>query len=177
MTELVPDLRPKRKARCTVKVLTCPTRARANPQPAVDDDYGRYYGGGWTWAKCDYAANGFLVRHRPRCSSFSAVADGLSETILLGEKSLSPLNYNTGTWFYDEPYFLGGSFGNRRIGALVVRDEPGCPFWDNWGSAHAAGCAFAFADASVRLLPFASPQGVVRDHLSPAGVLGDDAGP
>jgi prepilin-type N-terminal cleavage/methylation domain-containing protein len=40
-----------------VKLYSCPSRRLALPQPAVNDQFGTYNGGGWNWGKTDYAAN------------------------------------------------------------------------------------------------------------------------
>jgi prepilin-type processing-associated H-X9-DG protein len=93
--------------------------------------------------------------------------DGTSQTILIGEKALDPSIYPTGSWFWDEPFFLGSTPGTRRGGTEVIRDEPGSDFADNWGSAHTSDAQFLFCDGSVQSLRFGSP--FVKALLTPNG--------
>jgi prepilin-type N-terminal cleavage/methylation domain-containing protein/prepilin-type processing-associated H-X9-DG protein len=44
----------------------------------------------------------------------SDVTDGMSNTILVGEKAMAIGAYNTGGWVWDEPIFAGGSGGTSR---------------------------------------------------------------
>jgi prepilin-type N-terminal cleavage/methylation domain-containing protein len=137
-------------------VYDCPSRRGLQALPAQNDQYGCYNGGGWAWAKIDYAANALAVPARPECRSLLAFRDGTSTTILVAEKAVDPQLVAAGSWYWDEPYFLGGSYGTARTGDRFVRDAPGAiarARW-NWGSAHPAGVAALFADGSVRLLPF-----------------------
>ncbi len=152
-----------------VKMYVCPSRRTAAPEttPSVDA-YGEYVSGGWAWGKTDYAANSRIIYGRPECNPISIIADGTSQTILVGEKALNSLLYPTGTWYYDEPFFLGNTMGTRRIGTGVVPDAPDNLFWDNWGSNHAAGAQFLYADGSVHLIPFGTPSEVVLALLTPA---------
>jgi len=136
----------------SVKGYICPSRRAAVSLPAFNDANGKYYGGGWAWGKTDYAVYAGFIQSRPSCSPMSVVTDGASQTILVGEKAMDPDNYETGTWFYDEPFFLGNSSGVRRLGFAVVRDKRGHDFVDNWGSAHPAGAHFAFVDGSVHVI-------------------------
>ncbi|MFO0810179.1 MAG: DUF1559 domain-containing protein [Gemmataceae bacterium] len=137
-----------------VALYACPSRRDAVARPAFDDEYGYYRGGGWDWAKTDYAASAHVIANRPKCQALTDLSAGTSQSALCGEKSLDPKNYDTGTWYWDEPYFLGGSEGTMRFGRHVYRDEPGVEFRNSWGSAHARGANFAFADGSVRLVAF-----------------------
>ncbi len=156
----------------------CPGRGRPGALPTANDQYGTYNSGGWTWSRTDYAANALTVPNRPRCLRLSDIPDGASQTVLIGEKSVSPLNYASGTWYWDEPLFLGGSGGTQRgfgskpgEGATLVRDAANMDFnyRYNWGSAHPTGTQFLFADGSVRLLPYATPSEMVHALLTPNG--------
>jgi prepilin-type N-terminal cleavage/methylation domain-containing protein len=152
-----------------VSLFGCPERSRPLLQPVIDDANGEYSGGGWEWAKCDYAGNSFVIPNRPVCTRIANISDGASFTIAIGEKAVSPLNYATGTWFWDEPFFTGGSGGTQRNGKRIVRDDVnmGYSFRYNWGAAHVSGCQFAMADASIRLLTFDTASSVVTALLSP----------
>jgi prepilin-type processing-associated H-X9-DG protein len=90
---------------------------------------------------------------------------------LVGEKAMNPDNYETGTWYWDEPFFTGGSGGTQRWGTTVIRDSPdmGVQFRENWGSAHPSGANFLFADGSVRLVAYTTPSNVILAILTPRG--------
>lgn len=152
-----------------VKLYFCPSKRGPLALPPENDKYGTYNGGGWSWAKIDYAGNGYAIPDRPNCLPFAAFTDGTSQTILVSEKSIDPRNYLKPTWYWDEPYFLGGSQGTQRFGTLLLPDVPGVPFIDNWGSPHPGGAEFLFADGSVRLVPYAIPSTTLRAMLTPGG--------
>ncbi len=154
-----------------VSSFICPTRRATQALPATDDGYGKYTGGGWEWGKIDYAANGLIIRNRPRCARFAEIVDGLSNTILVGEKAMNPDLYDTGSWYWDEPFFLGGSGGTVRSGTMIIRDaaSTGPDFKRNWGSAHPAGTNFLFADGSVRLVRHGVFPAIVKPYLTPNG--------
>lgn len=152
-------------------VLHCPSRRAANALPAATDTYGRYNGGGWNWGHIDYAANSRVIDNRPRCTPILSITDGTSSTILLGEKSMHPKDYTTGTWHWDEPYFLGGSGGTQRWRFELLKDSPnmGVTFRYNWGSAHESAASFLFADGSVQSLRHGTAAAIVSALLTPAG--------
>lgn len=154
-----------------VTLFHCQSRRRPSAWPAQDDQHGRYHAGGWTWAKLDYAANALAIPNRPRQEGFGAMSDGLSVTALVGEKALHPDLYETGSWYWDEPYFIGGAFGTQRDGHEIVRDDPGMGmrFRYNWGAVHQRGANFLFADGSVRLVRHGTARNVVAAILTPRG--------
>ncbi|MCI0347876.1 MAG: DUF1559 domain-containing protein, partial [Acidobacteriales bacterium] len=135
-----------------VSLYICPSRRLAVAQVPVNDEFGQYFGGGWAWGHIDYGANAQAIPNRPKCLSISAFVDGTSNTILVGEKALRPDRYLTGSWYWDEPFFLGGSGGTQRgfpgpnpdDGARIVQDSVsmGLTFRWNWGSAHPGGAQF-----------------------------------
>jgi prepilin-type processing-associated H-X9-DG protein len=160
----------------------CPGRGRQNPQavPAQDpvflDD--QYESSGVNpWGKTDYASNRLIAlgeytnTTRPGTTvGIEGVSDGTTATILVGEKSMDTRGYDTGGWLWDEPIFAGGGAGGTvRSGTIVQRDGPNVWFPDHWGSAHAAGCNFAYVDGSVRLLRYGVEQTVMGRLLTPAG--------
>jgi prepilin-type processing-associated H-X9-DG protein len=136
---------------------------------AVNDEFGIYDGGGWQWGHTDYGVNPQVIHGRPICAAITSITDGTSQTILVGEEALSPLLYDSGSWFYNEPFFFGNAPGNRRFGSRIVRDAMDLSFRENWGSAHPAGAHFAFADGSVRSLSYSTSPGIVSALLTPAG--------
>ncbi|MCI0741657.1 MAG: DUF1559 domain-containing protein, partial [Gemmataceae bacterium] len=92
----------------TVPLYICPSRRVNLAQVAQPDKEGTYEGGGWAWGKIDYAGNGRLVKPRPAVHGMASIKDGTSQTILVGEKVMDPASYTTGSWFWDEPFFVGG---------------------------------------------------------------------
>ncbi len=153
-----------------LKLYQCPSRRDVPALAAVNDAYGSYNGGGWAWGKTDYAGNGLVIPNLPRLLRIADIIDGTSQTVLAGEKSLAPENYTQPTWYWDEPFFLGGSGGTQRFGVLVRQDVPqGLAFRDNWGSAHPGGVQFLFADGSVRPIAFGASGATVRALMTPNG--------
>jgi prepilin-type processing-associated H-X9-DG protein len=137
--------------------------------PTRNDAYGEYSGGGWSWGKTDYAGNGMMIPNRPVCWPLARITDGTSHTVLVGEKAMDPRNYDSGTWYWDEPFFLGGSGGTWRQGGRMFRDAVGIAFPGNWGSAHANGAQFLFADGSVRSLAFETARVLLNALMTPNG--------
>lgn len=162
-----------------VKLYTCLSRRQPAAMISVDDADGVYDGGGWAWGKSDYAANAWVVPDRPECLTLKDIRDGTSQTILVGEKAMHPKDYQSGTWYWDEPFFLGGSGGTKRgfqsvpgtDGFVVLRDSVsmGYEFRYNWGAPHPAGAQFLFIDGSVHTLRHGTPTTVVSALLTPNG--------
>lgn len=153
-----------------LSIYICPARRLAAAQVApAYDKYGSYVSGGWAWAKTDYAANALVVPSRPVCLAVAQFTDGTSNTILVGEKAMDPQNYQTGTWYWDEPFYLGGSGGTERSQPVMLQDRRGISFPKNWGSAHDGGAQFLFADGSVHLIAYATPLAAVLALMSPNG--------
>ncbi len=143
-----------------VPVYICPSRRRAEAYlVASGDDYGNYNGGGWIWGKADYAGNSLLMPRLPedptkRTERLASITDGLSNTMLAGEKAFDPSVQTGSSWYWDEPFFLGGSGGTARRGIAVMRDGIGIDYKTNWGSPHPGGAQFLFGDGSVRLIAY-----------------------
>jgi prepilin-type N-terminal cleavage/methylation domain-containing protein len=182
------DVYRKQVYGAAVKVYMCPTRGRNNPQivPAQDPVFTQWTynnGGVNPWGKTDYAGNvnvvlgNLALNNDPRgpllrgkTKRIADIIDGLSNTILVGEKAIDTRAYNTGGWFWDEPIFAGGGAGGTvRGGSLVVRDGSEIDFSNNWGSAHANGAQFLFGDSSVRQIAYDVEEKLMKALLSPAG--------
>jgi prepilin-type processing-associated H-X9-DG protein len=155
-----------------VHLYICPSRRQAVALPAHDDARGIYTGGGWDWGKTDYAANAWVVPLRPRPGLQAwDIKDGLSHTFLAGEKAMDPDYYSTGSWYWDEPFFLGGSDSTSRKGNGLLRDKKG-GFYEareNWGAAHQAGANFLFCDGSVHLIAYGASAQTILALMTPAG--------
>lgn len=160
----------RRDWKVPVAVYACPSRRPAVAMKApLIDEYGSYVSGGWPWAKTDYAANLKVVPNRPRVMRLADLVDGSSQTLLAGEKSMDPKDYLTGTWYFDEPFFAGGSAGTSRSGTKVLQDKYGVNFQDHWGSAHPGTCNFLFADGHVVGISYTVDRKVVEALMTPGG--------
>ena len=143
-----------------VGIFVCPSRREAQAYEVVASDaYGAYDSGGWTWGKTDYAGSAMVIpgtggRRSSTRKRFASISDGLSSTILAGEKAIDSSIQLTNTWYWDEPFFLGGSSGTVRKGFGLMRDAVGNDYKGNWGSAHAGGPQFVFGDGSVKQLSY-----------------------
>jgi prepilin-type N-terminal cleavage/methylation domain-containing protein/prepilin-type processing-associated H-X9-DG protein len=152
-----------------VSTYICPARRSPEARTVVAEDaFGKYKSGGWAWARTDYGINLKACGNRPDCRPIAQFADGLSNTILIGEKAYNA-QVQTPSWYYDEGYFTGGSKGTSRDAPGMSRDGPGINYKDNWGSAHAEGAQFLFADGAVRTLAFEIDPVLLAALLTPDG--------
>jgi prepilin-type N-terminal cleavage/methylation domain-containing protein len=141
-------------------------------------------------ARSDYAANDqvFCTTYAGwgKVSTVASVSDGLSNTVFIGEKAMSPGATAAGTWYWDEPYIMGGTGGTGRCGDALYQDStltgsfvanPESHSWTEgpescgggtWGSPSSAGAQFVFGDGSVRTLSYSTPQAVMRLYIRPA---------
>jgi prepilin-type N-terminal cleavage/methylation domain-containing protein len=148
----------------------CPSRRVAQADTVVDQDaYGIYNGAGWVWGKTDYAGNTLVTPPRPQLLRLADFLDGTSQTTVVGEKAFDPAVDRSTTWYYDEPFFTGGSGGTARWGDKLFCDAVGIDYKGNWGSAHPAGAQFVFGDGSVRLLSYSLPSNTLRAYINPQG--------
>jgi hypothetical protein len=160
-----------------VELYICPARRGAEAHTVVAQDaWGIYTSGGWAWGRTDYGVNldafecwGGPPRYSPPlCYSTSRFKDGLSNTVLVGEKAFDPI-VQPPSWYYDESFFLGGSKGTSRNALALQPDGPGINYKDNWGSCHPGGVLFLFADGSVHLFPFDIDATMMAAFLTPDG--------
>ena len=161
----------QREWKTTLTVFNCAARRGLTAGPIIDDDdQGTYTSGGWEWGgRTDYAANLEAFDNRPVCHNMNRFSDGLSNTILVGEKAFDPTYERENNWYWDEPIFLGGSKGTARGGLGLVPDAKEIPYKENWGSPHPGGVLFGFGDGSVRTVDYHADLDTIASFLSPAG--------
>jgi hypothetical protein len=88
----------------------------------------------------------------------SMITDGLTNTLLIGDKNMDPFQYETGQYTTDDQGLFWGQngddamFGNQR--RLPVQDTPGLSLYYYWGSAHPGTWNAAFCDSSVRSMSY-----------------------
>jgi len=152
-----------------IPLYICRTRRSFEPKPSVPQDVnGVYETGGWHWGRTDYAINITAFGNRPDARPAVHILDGLSNTIMIGEKAYDAAAQE-GSWYYDEGFFTGGSKGTGRDFPGMSPDGPGINYKDNWGSPHQTSVAFLFADGTVRPLRFDCDVNVLAALLSHDG--------
>ena len=117
------------------------------------------------WGKTDYAGNDQVMRGGVgNVKRLTELKDGLSVTVLAGEKAMDSRAAGKGGWYWDEPFILGGSGGTGRKGNRLLADGPiGEEAADQWGSPQTTGVGFVFADGAARTLSYAtSPEILTR---------------
>jgi prepilin-type N-terminal cleavage/methylation domain-containing protein len=139
--------------------------------------------------RSDYAANDQVIfttygSNWGKVSTVGSVTDGLSNTIFVGEKAMSPRAAALGVYYWDEPVILGGTGGTGRCGDGLYPDarlidfpelasgpgwtEPGRSCGGgNWGSPSAGGPQFVFGDGSVRAVNYSTLSEVFRNMIKP----------
>lgn len=165
----------------------------AQAVPATDSVYPGYSysdGGVGPSARTDYAANDqvFCTTYSGwgKVTTIAGIMDGTANTILFGEKAMAQSAVSNGSWYWDEPYVMGGTGGTGRCGDQLYSDGQLSGFPDrasgagwsvgsescgggNWGNPSvSSGPQFAFADGSVRPLNYNTPSAMVRLLIRPA---------
>ncbi len=115
------------------------------PETLADAENGAY-----DWRDYDEATGIFYPRSEVK---ISRISDGSSQTYLVGEKRCLVNGYD---WGDDQHAFLGHGNDTARYTSLdlplaVDGEERG---HKQFGSAHASGCYFAFADGAVKLMTY-----------------------
>lgn len=104
------------------------------------------------------------ICYRRSAITLAQIADGLSNTYMLGEKYLDADAYTTGADGADnESMYAGFDNDNHRttyynpVDGLThtpIQDIPGYTAYDRFGSAHSIGLHMAFCDGSVRFINY-----------------------
>ncbi len=173
-------------------VLHCPSRRAATPYPlhrAYFDKYGQW------GARTDYAMNGGGSRTAGqnisvtydgmwtlgRRTALRHVSDGLTKTILAGEKAMDSAKYHTGDDFGDRSPLSGDPSQNgaansyvRFAARLPAVDRPNnCLSCHDFGSAHTHGWNAVMGDGSVRTVDYSIAR---RVHVALASIAGAAVG-
>lgn len=166
----------RRNQAAVVEIYNIPARRPAVAEVALEvdpiyDGWSSMVDGINPWGKTDYAANDRIISNgfsRQKRLDDLATQDGLSVSILVGEKAMDLRAAGKGGWYWDEPFILGGNGGTGRKGTRLFVDGPIHEnAADNWGSPYAAGVSFLFADGSVHTLNHEVDETLMQTLLSP----------
>ncbi|MGL4550421.1 MAG: DUF1559 domain-containing protein [Gemmataceae bacterium] len=158
-----------------VKIYQCPSRRQAavqggrylmdyasatpgepvTPVNAWSPD--RYWWDGNIWgapATANY--RGVIVRKGTSSSrtTMVTITDGTSNTLLIAEKQLNMLNYETGDWHDDCGWGDGWDPDTVRYTALLPKADSNSVDGYSFGSAHTGGMNGLMTDGSVRFISF-----------------------
>jgi prepilin-type N-terminal cleavage/methylation domain-containing protein len=148
----------------------------------ISGNNGTESAGGGSGPTTDYGINPWI--NSPNAGTVNAattnptlvkLADGTSNTILLGHIYFSPTEYQTTTSNGStlSPFFMGGTLGTSRssnggTAATWLRDGPASSS-NQWGSPMSEGGLMAMADGTVHVVPFTTP---LTSYLNPnSGVV------
>jgi len=148
-----------------------------------------WYGDTWgmTWEKSPYY--GVIVRGGPdqsgvwrgSKSKIANITDGTSNTMVVGEKQLSPVRYKTGDWHDDAGWADGWDPDVIRYTGFAPNSDSKYDNQGGWegyrfGSAHSSGMNILLADGSVRFLGFSVDQTLFNrlGHREDGGTIPDD---
>jgi type II secretory pathway pseudopilin PulG len=176
-----------------VSQLSCPTRRSGAPIPNVTKHQATYSA---TATRSDYAmcaGEGDLVDRTVKIkqsgiwqfgqsSRLSSVIDGLSNTYLVGEKSLERHHYDDGEgqgdrlpWAGDpRNQYVPSTYLRVAARSPVIDPKDDCISCHDFGSAHSAGWNAVMGDGSVRLESFHMD---LRAHKARASIAGSEIDP
>jgi prepilin-type N-terminal cleavage/methylation domain-containing protein/prepilin-type processing-associated H-X9-DG protein len=120
-----------------------------SPGPATPEDFDTY-----SWPDYTKATGIAFVIMRVR---HAHVRDGLSHTLLVGEKALNIAHYMNGqSQGDDQTMYIGDDADNRRWAHIppLYDSFDGIDPIQEFGGPHSSGCHFVFADGSVHSMAF-----------------------
>jgi prepilin-type processing-associated H-X9-DG protein len=111
-------------------------------------------GDAYTGWPADNTWNG--ICHTRSQVSPALIFDGLSNTILIGEKELDANHYTDGQTYCDDNCIMAGLDNDmyRLCQTPPVQDAPGLASQTQFGSAHTNACMFVFCDGSVHKISY-----------------------
>lgn len=147
-----------------IPVFFCPSRRAPRLLPAT----GSWYGPSGTYPHCptDYAGsqgtgNNGAIAHSPNATSpghnFAAITDGLSNTLLLGDKRMDLRNLGNYQSDDNEGYSSGWDHDVIRLTSIVpLADTNNGSGWgeQRFGSSHPGGFMAVNCDGSVRFIRY-----------------------
>ncbi|HWG43140.1 MAG TPA: DUF1559 domain-containing protein [Gemmataceae bacterium] len=127
------------------------------------------FGGGGTSALATAACTGAAI-HSKQPVRLVSLADGTSNTIFVGEKSVPTAGYNNNVGNWDDGAFQAYG-GDQRNGIYSFQDNGGaalggCNGGPWWGSPYAGGFPIGMYDGSVRFIQFDSSVGYLSALLT-----------
>ncbi len=159
--------------RQVIKVYFCPARrpkatqdgralmdyASATPADAPGSWDQFWQGNIWGIPYGNQQYNGMIIRTQPVSRptiNFAAVSDGLSNTLLVGEKQLNVKNYESGDWHDDQGWIDGWDPDIIRYTGFPPASDREYGDWGGYkfGSIHSSGMNGLFGDGSVRHIKF-----------------------
>jgi prepilin-type processing-associated H-X9-DG protein len=150
-------------AQTPLEVFYCPSRRAPTVYPIASSTVWnpRNMNPVSTAARTDYAANGRMqngmgVIFARSLTTIKDIRDGLSHTLLLGEKNLVPDHYQDGMSLGDGVPVYGNSFWDweRSGNAPPARDKYGVDNYTAFGSVHAGGLNISFCDGSASTISY-----------------------
>jgi prepilin-type N-terminal cleavage/methylation domain-containing protein len=106
----------------------------------------------YAWPPFQRATGISYVRTQIR---MAAIADGTSNTAMVGEKYLARQHYRSGMSLGDDqPPFIGDDADNRRWTDEPPRRDSSDDNVQHFGSAHPGGCQFVLCDGSTRSISY-----------------------
>jgi prepilin-type N-terminal cleavage/methylation domain-containing protein/prepilin-type processing-associated H-X9-DG protein len=166
-------------AKATVKLLFCPTRRPptiiAGTQSGMPDgprgqiDYAASAGTDGNFPSPLGGTNGAVIRSGTEAIRFSRITDGLSNTIIVGERQCNITRRNDPTmWDENNGWIDGYDWDTVRWGYAIFAPDyrsTTSNYSREFGSQHPGGCQFVYADGSVRISPYNMDLQVFRNLI------------
>lgn len=166
-------------AKVTIKLLFCPSRRPptiiAGTQSGMPNgprgqiDYACSGGTDGSFPSPLGGTNGAVIRSGTEPIRLSRITDGLSNTIIVGERRCNMARRNDPTmWDENNGWIDGYDWDTVRWGyAMFAADyrSPTANYSREFGAQHPGGCQFVYADGSVRILPYSMDLKVFQNSL------------